>query len=165
MKLLVCGSRDWPTKDLWFVTSVMIEVANEYGQPFVIAGGARGVDRHAYVEAIRLRWSAHEEKADWGVTEDTPPGNIRRRRDGGLYDAFAGFERNTRMVEMNPDLVLAFQWNGSGGTQDTIDKARARGIEVRVYTERDMRPDIAALDADFEPITLAATSATKRPDA
>jgi hypothetical protein len=145
---VVCGSRDWPSDKLWFVTAVMIE----HGRTKVIAGGARGVDKHAIVEARRLRWPWHEEKANWEVTEDTPPERIRRRRDGTLYDCLAGFERNLRMLDMEPDRVLAFQWAGSSGTQHTIENARERGIKTYVYTERDMRPDIAALDTDYEPI-------------
>jgi hypothetical protein len=38
------------------------------------------------------------------------------------------------MLDTGPDLVLAFQRNGSRGTQHTIDEARARGIPVEVFT-------------------------------
>ncbi|MGB3023341.1 MAG: hypothetical protein WBB39_00890 [Candidatus Saccharimonadales bacterium] len=39
------------------------------------------------------------------------------------------YDRNTRVVE-NADRLFAFQVNGSGGVQDTIDKARKFGLEV-----------------------------------
>src|SRR5947208_3083117 len=125
--ILVCGSRDWPADMLWFVTAQMIEAVYDQDEsPKIIAGGARGVDTHAVDEAVRLRWRHHEEKADWSVTPDTPPERVRKRKDGSEYDVLAGYERNLRMLDMNPDLVLAFSWNGSGGTQHTIENARER---------------------------------------
>jgi hypothetical protein len=36
------------------------------------------------------------------------------------------------MLDDEPDRVLAFQRNGSRGTQHTIDEARRRGIPVEV---------------------------------
>lgn len=148
--VLVCGSRDWPKDKLWFVTAVMIQEASGAK---IISGGARGVDRHAIAEARRLRWPWHEEPADWAVKDSTPSWAVGRRVDGTYYDRTAGFDRNLRMLEMEPDLVLAFRWSHSRGTQHTIDNAHKRGIAVKVYTENDLRPDIGALDADWEPIT------------
>lgn len=148
--VLVVGSRDWPADKLWFVTNVMIQEASGAK---IISGGARGVDRHAIAVAKRLCWPWHEEPADWRVKPDTPPHQIRRRSDGTLYDCMAGFDRNLRMLDMQPDLVLAFRWGCSRGTQHTIDNAHKRGIDVQVWTENDMRPDIASLDTDWEPIS------------
>jgi hypothetical protein len=39
------------------------------------------------------------------------------------------------MLDTKPDLVLAFQRDGSRGTQHTIDEARKRGIPVEVHVE------------------------------
>jgi hypothetical protein len=44
----------------------------------------------------------------------------------------AGILRNLAMLDDEPDRVLAFQRNGSRGTQHTIDEARRRGIPVEV---------------------------------
>ena len=148
--VLVVGSREWPADKLWFVTAVMIQEASGAQ---IISGGARGVDRHSIAEAKRLRWPWHEEKADWDVKPDTPTHRIGRRRDGGTYDRLAGYERNLRMLDMNPDLVLAFRWHGSNGSGHLIENALKRGIPTQVYTEDDLRPDIATLDTDWEPIT------------
>lgn len=41
--------------------------------------------------------------------------------------------RNLAMLDEKPDLVIAFQINGSAGTQHTIDQARKRGIPVEVH--------------------------------
>jgi hypothetical protein len=41
--------------------------------------------------------------------------------------------RNTEVVSASDEL-LAFQVNKSSGTKDTIDKARAKGIPVKLFT-------------------------------
>lgn len=42
----------------------------------------------------------------------------------------AGFERNQRMVDMMPDLVLAFPEGESRGTRDCMRRASEAGIRV-----------------------------------
>ncbi|MBI4034622.1 hypothetical protein HY380_01855 [Candidatus Saccharibacteria bacterium] len=43
------------------------------------------------------------------------------------------FHRNTKVVEESDEL-LAFQVNASAGVQDTIDKAKDKGIYVKLFT-------------------------------
>ena len=43
--------------------------------------------------------------------------------------------RNQDVVDM-ADELLVFQVNASSGTQDTVDKARMKGIPVVVFTYR-----------------------------
>jgi len=43
------------------------------------------------------------------------------------------YERNSKIVELS-DALHAFQANHSKGTQDTVDKAKARGIPVTLRT-------------------------------
>lgn len=131
---VVCGSRAWPQDKLWFVTAKMIEIVPIGAM--VITGGAAGVDRHADDEAFRLRYRTQVIKPDW-------------ERHGKR----AGFLRNLEMLDECPVAVLAFQYQASRGTQHTIVNARQRGIKVHVFTEEDWRPDIGALDQDYEPIT------------
>jgi hypothetical protein len=83
----------------------------------VIHGGARGADAMAGMAAKWCRLPVEEYPADW---------RTHGRR--------AGFLRNLEMLDQRPDLVIAFQRNGSRGTQHTIDEARKRGIPVEVYT-------------------------------
>ena len=154
MKLLVCGSRDWPERDLWFVDARMIERASgQDGPVHVITGGARGVDRRADACATRCSASFTREvfRAEWEPGPETRV--VKRRNDGTLYDPEAGLRRNLLMLDQGPDLVLAFQHNDSGGTQHTIDNAEERGIPVEVHTELPP-PDLAAIDYEEEPITL-----------
>jgi hypothetical protein len=58
----------------------------------------------------------------------------RYAADWKQYGKRAGILRNLQMLDQRPDLVLAFQRNGSRGTQHTIDEARKRGIAVEVHT-------------------------------
>lgn len=122
---LVCGSRDWPAP--WFVTAMMIELIPTGS--LIITGGAGGVDTHAENEAIRLRYELKVMRADWD-----------------LYGKRAGYIRNLAMLDENPVAVLAFQFNQSRGTAHTIREAYKRKIALHWFTEKDLRPDIAALD-------------------
>lgn len=140
---LICGSRDWPAP--WFVTAKIIELVPR--DWLVITGGARrrpdlpddkcSVDEHAHREAIRLGYATKVMRADW--------------KEHGKR---AGFERNIEMLDEQPAMVLAFHAHASKGTAHTIREAYKRGIVTHVFTEADLRPDIAALDCDDEPITL-----------
>ncbi len=50
-----------------------------------------------------------------------------------IIDKDAYFDRITNIVNA-ADRLVAFQVNGSAGTQDTINKAEKKGIEVRKYS-------------------------------
>jgi hypothetical protein len=132
---VVCGSRDWPKDKLWFVTQKMIELI-PHGE-LIVTGGAAGVDDWADLEASRLNYQTKVIPADW---------KTHGRR--------AGFIRNVIMLEEDPVAVLAFQWANSRGTAHTIREAYKRGIPTHHFTEESLRPDIAALDSDDEPIAI-----------
>ena len=108
--VLVCGSRGFPR-------SVMVEELPRLtaGATHLIHGDCRGPDR----------WS--EELLD--VTEVT-----RVPADWSAHGKAAGFVRNGQMVDMRPDLVIAF-WDGrSRGTENTIALARKAGLRVIVVS-------------------------------
>lgn len=112
MLILVCGSRTW-TDDL-LVEEVLAEYLDQ--DPTIMHGRApRGADMIADAIARYLGYEVRRFKADWKK-----------------YGKAAGMIRNSEMIDENPDLVIAFQRRNSSGTQDTIDKARKRGIPVRV---------------------------------
>lgn len=110
MKVLVCGSRDWPDRD-----AINARVAELPLGSIVIQGGAKGADLMARHAAALANLHCAEVPAMW-------------RNGRG-----AGFARNRAMLDLGPDLVLAFQRAGSRGTQHTIDEARRRGIPVEVH--------------------------------
>lgn len=132
MRVLVTGSRDWT--DAEAIARPLQFLARHCDHVEVLHGAARGADILAAEIATGLGMTVRAFHADWSVKPDTPPERIRRRRGAGAYDVGAGFERNRRMLDEQPDLVLAFQRDRSSGTRDTVDEARRRGVRVVVYT-------------------------------
>lgn len=66
----------------------------------------------------RLGFTIEVYPADWGEGEE--------------FNSQAGFERNLRMLDQDPELVIAF-WDGrSAGTKHTLDGARRKQIPVEV---------------------------------
>lgn len=128
----------------------------------IISGGALRVDQIATDEALRLgadkdrlkiflpsileTYRAHYlRRAEEGVITKEQAQELLaqleevQKRDclvEGAADALnkeTYFERITQIIEAADELV-AFQVNHSGGTQDTIDKARTKGIPVKVFS-------------------------------
>lgn len=109
----MCGSRDWTDRDA--ITTALTCLPAEHVAIEVLHGDARGADRLAAEAATDLGFTVRAFPADW---------EFHGRR--------AGIMRNLRMLDERPDKVIAFQRNGSRGTQHTIDEARRRGISVEV---------------------------------
>lgn len=115
MVVLICGSRDWTDWE-----AVRDAVDNLPEGAIVIEGEARGVDKMARIAAHNRGLFVAEVPC-----EDSHWRKFKRR---------AGHERNSAMLALRPDHVIAFQLNGSNGTQGTIDKARAAGLCVEVHS-------------------------------
>lgn len=115
MRVLITGSRDW--FDYPAIKDCLSALAATESPVEVIHGGARGADYYAGVAARTLGLVVSVYPADWSVEP---------RR--------AGILRNLQMLDTRPDLVIAFQRNGSRGTQHTVDEAKRRGIPVEVHT-------------------------------
>lgn len=116
MRVLVCGSRDWPDDQaLWDRLS---ETHRDRPIDLLIYGGAYGADSCAGLWARRMDVPVRVFKPNY----DRWPGHV------------APLKRNIEMLDEHPDLVIAFQCNGSSGTQHTINEARKRGIPVEVIS-------------------------------
>lgn len=136
--LLVTGSRDWTDHD------VIHDRLEEYRGAVTLSddglmirhGACRGADLIADREAKRLGLMVDPWPADWKVVKGITEDSDIRWRNGRPYDAGAGRRRNIAMLDADPrpNAVLAFQKNGSSGTQHTIDEARKRGINVEVVS-------------------------------
>lgn len=120
LRVLVCGSRDWGDAEAieaqmvgWPVGTVVVHGA--------ASRKIRGVEQSADMLADRIA-----QALGYGI--DRFPANWKH------HGKAAGYIRNLAMLDTRPDLVLAFQRNGSKGTQHTIDEARKRGIPVEVFT-------------------------------
>lgn len=113
MRLCCTGSREW-NDPLTVVRELIDERARDL-RFIVDVGDARGADA-AVTKAchdLGIPYTIHY--ADW-------------EGEGKI----AGFKRNWRMLDLKPDLVLAF-WDGaSKGTLHTIQSAVERGIPVRI---------------------------------
>lgn len=117
-RVLVCGDRDWSDRELIF--STLQELWAE--EPFlVIAGGCRGADTIAEEWAQVSGCECRVFKADWSLG----------RRAGPI--------RNARMLEQEPDLVVAFHddLERSRGTRNMVKKAQAAGVPVLVVRHAD----------------------------
>lgn len=111
-RVLVCGSRDWTDREA--VRSWMAKL-QDYGYDTIIEGEARGADTIAKEEAKLIGLNVIGIEADWA-----------------RYGRAAGPIRNSQMLNMSPDLVLAFHSNmvESKGTKDTVVKAERMRIPV-----------------------------------
>ena len=128
----------------------------------IVTGGALGVDYWAAETALNIdptrlkvilptsltTYAAHyRQRADEGVISAQQAEELVSLLEavaeaGGLVehperrqvvDVTTYYLRNQDVVNV-ADELLAFQVNASGGTQDTVDKARVKGIPVVVFT-------------------------------
>lgn len=130
IKVLVCGSRKF-NDPLTATATIVKRVAALPEYTLVIQGDAGGADRIAAAAAKRVGLGVMSFPADW----ERHSLDCRCREHLG-WCREAGKRRNLKMLDEEPDLVIAF-WNGSStGTLHTITKARARGIEVEVVRLR-----------------------------
>jgi hypothetical protein len=118
MRVLVCGSRDWTDWEAIGARLTDLELFDAADRSVrLLHGAARGADELAARLGEGLGFEVVAYPADWE-----------------RYGRRAGILRNLAMLDTRPDLVLAFQRNGSRGTQHTINEARKRGIPVEVFT-------------------------------
>lgn len=111
MNVAIVGSRDWPYADL-----VRNAVKSLHKDDVVVSGGARGVDTIAENTAKRLGLETLIFEAEWD-----------------RWGKSAGYIRNKDIVKA-ADRIIAFQLDGSRGTQHTIDLARKAGKPVKLTT-------------------------------
>jgi hypothetical protein len=113
MKIVVCGSRNWNNQEV-----IKRRLSQLPRSATIISGGARGADTLAIKIAAELGFERiGKVLAEWKK-----------------YGRAAGPMRNIRMLDMKPDLVIAFHENliESRGTAHTVREARLRGIPVEV---------------------------------
>lgn len=114
MLVLICGDRDWT--DYY---PIKREIAKLDPKMHVIMhGGARGADRIAGEIGLANGFKVKVFMADWEK-----------------HGKGAGPIRNRRMLDENPDLVLAFHphLEESKGTKDMVMIARIKGVKVEVF--------------------------------
>lgn len=110
MIVLVCGGRDFSNAD------AVSRAFSTTCTSVVIEGGARGADTLARNEAVRR-----------GIHVATVP---------ALWDKYgksAGYKRNAAMLDLKPDLCVAFP--GGKGTAMMVKLCQDAGIPVRIINE------------------------------
>jgi hypothetical protein len=112
MVVAIVGSRKWPFPEV--ITNLLHELCRTHPGFRVVTGGARGADR------IAEQWCR-----EWGI-----PVKVYHA-DWELWGDDAGFVRNQYIVD-DADVLYAFQLNRSSGTQDSVNKARIKGIPCHV---------------------------------
>ena len=129
--LCICGSRDIDDYDL-------VEEAIDLGikelnikPTIVIHGDAKGVDRLAGEICKSKGYNVVAMPANWNDIKGKDSKNIKTNNWGKKYNCLAGFERNKEMVDM-ADALIAITL-GTNGTNDSIKRAKDRGIPVYVY--------------------------------
>lgn len=125
LRVLVCGDRAWNDpetirKRLVLLPAGTLIIHGDQGQVKRRRDGSTywiGADTQAdhVAKALGLKTDPHP--ADWNK-----------------YGLAAGPRRNREMLDLKPDLVIAFhrKIEYSKGTKDTVEEAKKRGIKVEV---------------------------------
>lgn len=117
-RLLVTGSRNWREQDSDRIADALRgafdDLCDSDHGPVLVHGDCRGADRIA-----AHLWNG------WGLPVEAHPA------DWSLGPK-AGPTRNAEMVALGADLCVAFQLDGSAGTENCIRLAHKAGIPVRV---------------------------------
>lgn len=125
MRIAIVGSRpesmhfngkDKPLVFKLVVDKIMAILIYHTGNPCLVSGGAAGVDSLAE-----------------GMAKGFGLPNIIFHPEWTKYGKSAGFKRNQKIVDA-ADIIIAFHFNDSHGTADTIRRARESGKPVHVYT-------------------------------
>jgi len=136
-RILVTVSRTY--SDISTMREVLEKVYASQPDGVLVHGDCPRGDRLA--ASIWKSLGGEEEKwpAAWGTKcTATCRHQPRTRKDGIKYCPVPGPARNARMVESNPDLVLAFLRNNSSGAKGTYDLAKGAGLNcVDPYVQED----------------------------
>jgi hypothetical protein len=129
VRVVITGSRHF-ADPLTATAAIVRRIEKLPADAILYHGDAAGADRIAGKAADNRGIPVVAMPAQWGVHV---PGCRCEGRDWCLE---AGKQRNLKMLDLQPDLVIAF-WNGkSTGTAHTMTNARTRGIELEVITLR-----------------------------
>lgn len=109
MRVLVCGGRDF--QDWGMVCNVLDELHAKHSFTHLIEGGARGADELA---------------GQWATIRSVPVTVVAA--DWKTHGKKAGPIRNRKMLDLAPDLVVAFP--GGAGTADMMRAADSAGVRV-----------------------------------
>lgn len=114
MKVLICGDRKWSNRERFHQVLWWFPITH------IVTGGAKGADfmAESYAAVSKIPWQTFE--AEWKK-----------------YGRAAGPKRNQKMLDEDPDLVIAFHNDifSSKGTKDMVKRAARAGKDILVATE------------------------------
>lgn len=132
-RILVTISRKW--KRWSQVREVLGKIYADYPDAILVHGDCPDGDR-----TVAGIWKSMGGKDEpWPARWGSPCTEVCRHKpkfkaDGTEYCPVPGPARNARMVESNPDMVVAFVRNGSTGASGTYDLALGAGLNCVRYT-------------------------------
>jgi hypothetical protein len=85
------------------------------------------------IEGVVTQQQAKDVIKQLTIIKKLNPNSIIENLSETIVDKDSYYRRNSEVVNASDEL-LAFQVNQSQGTQDTIDKAKAKGIPVTVFS-------------------------------
>jgi len=116
MIISIIGSRDFNDYDL-FKKIINEEVIITK----IISGGAKGTDTLAEKYALENNIKFEKLLPNWNNLDE--PCIIKYHSDGKSYNALAGINRNTEIIEKSEKIIIF--WDGtSKGTKDSLEKAK-----------------------------------------
>lgn len=139
MRVLITGSRDWHIQNHVYVALRDLKnQTHDEDKIVVVHGGARGADSMADECAKVLGLEVEVHVPNWrDCGNNCDLSHKRPREGGGTYCPRAGFVRNSHMVDLGADILLAFVRNNSKGATMTIKLAEQAGIPVVRYDFND----------------------------
>ena len=145
IKVLIVGSRVWKSYDILKdvaiknIARLQVVLGASLSKFEIVSGGAPGADTFAEMFAKEYGIKFTPINADWDDLKSVPC-VIKIKADGTKYNALAGFNRNTKLVEYTKSseraVCLAFSSGQSRGTADTIMKCVKNGIDVIKTVEK-----------------------------
>lgn len=131
-KILVTGSRKWPSKYLVALALSWFRDDSEDNLTVVVQGFAAGADKMAHqVAEDTPGFISVPVPADWQKHVSC---KCRNQKPGTTCKA-AGVIRNQRMLDDHPDidLALAFPYGEAKGTRDMMERVNKAGIPMVVF--------------------------------
>ena len=142
MKVAVIGSRSFDNY------SLLKKVINKYAKQAttIVSGGAKGADTLAERYAQEFNLEKIIFLADWENIQVEPC--IIRNNNKGPYNAMAGHNRNTKIVESS-DVVIAFWDFKSKGTKDSLKKAHKMGKKTIIINYEKNKNIVYMMNGDI----------------
>jgi len=131
MRTIVAGSRS--IKDYQLVKTIIERTIKQHSLRIteLVSGMAAGIDKLAVQWANEVGIPVKPFPANW--QDFSEPCVIKTYKNGGNYNALAGFNRNLQMADY-ADVLIAI-WNGySNGTKHMIKVAREHNLKVFIIT-------------------------------